>query len=152
MRFLTHMQMSEGARVFRLRGSPLATIAALVGSAWFTATAMAQPLSLPLEIRQPDTLWDLQSQRGVPISTTVNTNIGSDGRMTNYNESGSALLPTTNQFASLVSFGGIPGLTSNDWFAVSNSVILKNGTNVFSATVANEMKLPVALSNGAVVM
>lgn len=29
--------------------------------------------------------------------------------MTNYNESGSSSRPTTNQFAGMISFGGIPG-------------------------------------------
>ena len=130
-------------------GLRLLALALVLGSGLM---ASAQPLALPLEIRQPDTLWNLQSQRGVPISATVNTSIGSDGRMTNYNESGSALLPTTNQFASLISFGGIPGHVFNDWLAISNSAILRNGTNAFSATVANEMILPVGLSNGVVVM
>src|ERR1043166_287645 len=125
------------------------TAAVLLG---VPAALLAQPLSLPLEIRQPETFWNLQSVRGVPISTTVNTNIGSDGRMTNYNESGSALLPTANQFAGLVAFGGLPGLSSNDWVTVSNSVILRAGTNAPWTTVANEMKLPVATSNGAIVL
>ena len=136
----------------RGRRSALRALLAAVGILGVPAALFGQPLPVPLEYRQAETLWNFQSQRGVPISTTVNTNIGSDGRMTNFNESGSALLPTTNQFAGLISFGGVPGLVSNDWVAVSNSAILKPGTNVFSATVAAQMGLPMALSNGAVAM
>lgn len=106
--------------------------------------------TLPLEIRQPDTTWNFRSQRGVPISSVVGVPPGSDGRMTNRNESGSALLPTTNQFRGFISFGGIPGLVSNEWVAASNSAILKAGSSAFSATVARDMKLPVGLSNSAV--
>ena len=140
----------SGAVKRRERRSLLAIFGILAGVACLTATGFAQ--LLPLEIRQTSTLWNFQSQRGVPISTTVNTNIGSDGRMTTVNESGSALLPTTNQFASLVSFGGLIGLASNNWVAVSNSTLLRSGTNIFSATVANEMQLPVGRSNGVVVV
>jgi hypothetical protein len=119
----------------------------------FSATgALAQPLALPLEIRQPDTLWNFQSQRGVPISTVSNVPPGSDGRMTNFNSSGTGLLPTTNQFKNLVAFGGVPGLKLADWLARSNSTILRNGTNVFSATVATEMRLPVGNTTTGMVM
>src|SRR5258707_10787894 len=109
MKFLTRVLVSDAAgastrfniALRRRERAPHAIFAALMGVAWLSATAFAQPLALPLEIRQPDTLWNFQSQRGVPISTVSNVPPGSDGRMTNYNESGSALLPTTNQFASL---------------------------------------------------
>ena len=114
--------------------------------------ALAQPVSLPLEIRQPDTLWNLQSQRGVPISTVSNVPPGSDGRMTTVNESGSSLLPTTNQFRGLISFGGIPGLKLADWLARSNSTVLRSGTNAFSALVATEMKLPLGNTTTGLVM
>src|ERR1043165_1798429 len=53
----------------------------------FPAVLFAQPLALPLEIHQSDTLWNLQSVRGVPITTNVDATIGSDGRGTNYSES-----------------------------------------------------------------
>jgi hypothetical protein len=120
---------------------------------WFSALgALAQPLALPLEIRQPDTWWNFQSRRGVPISTVSNVPPGSDGRMTIINESGSALLPTTNQFRNLISFGAAPGLVLADWLARSNSTILKNGTNAFSATVAAEMKLPLGNTATGLVM
>ena len=139
-----------GAVKRRERRSLLAIFGILAGVACLTATGFAQ--LLPLEIRQTSTLWNFQSQRGVPISTTVNPAIGSDGRMTNFNESGTSILPTTNQFAGMVSFGGIPGLSSNAWVTVSNSTILKAGTNRFSGVVAEQMNLPRATSNGVVVM
>jgi hypothetical protein len=107
---------------------------------------------LPLEFRQTDIFFNFQSQRGVPISTNLNVPPGSDGRMTTINESGSALLPTTNQFRGFVAFGGTPGLTRAAWQAASNSVALRNGTNAFSGSLAQQMGLPVALSNSTVVM
>ena len=95
------------------------------------AALSAQPLSVPLEFRQSATLFNFQAQRGVPISTVTNDPPGSDGRMPTVNDSGSVLLPTTNQFVGYVSFGAIPGLTSNAWRTASNSVLLQ-GTNAFS--------------------
>ncbi|MBL9137535.1 MAG: hypothetical protein JNK85_16805 [Verrucomicrobiales bacterium] len=124
----------------------------LIGLASVAPIARAQSLTLPLEIRQPNTIWNLQSVRGVPISSVVNQPPGSDGRMTNRNESGSALLPTTNQFRGFVSFGGVPGLTSNQWISVSNSPILKAGNGAFSGNLAAEMRLPLARSNDAVIL
>src|SRR5882724_5480560 len=101
--------------------SPL-TVALLMGAG---ATLLAQPIPLPLAFRQTDPLFNLQSQRGVPISTVTNDPRGSDGRMPTDNDSGSVLLPTTNQFQGFISFGGIPGLTSNAWRVASNSVLLQ---------------------------
>ncbi len=123
---------------------------------WVLVSPGALAQSLPLrtiEFRQSDTPFNLQSQRGVPISSTNGIPPGSDGRMSTTNESyGSLNIPTTGQFSSLVPFGGLPGLTRSDWQAVSNSVILQPGTNAFSDVVAQQMRLPVALSNGTVVM
>src|SRR5436190_10001518 len=92
---------------------------------------LAQPLSLPLEFRQSAALFNYQSQGGVPLSTVSNVPPGSNGRMPTGNESGSALLPTINQFAGLISFGGLPGLTSNAWQTAAYSALLQ-GTNEFS--------------------
>src|SRR5262245_51632567 len=85
------------------------------------ASLFAQPVSLPLEFRQKATRFNFQSVRGVPISTVPNLPPGSDGRMPVLNQSGSVLLPTTNQFGGYLSFGAIPGLTSNAWQAARNS-------------------------------
>lgn len=129
--------------VSTLRQSSFA-ILVLIG----TVLAHAQPIVQPVELNQTLTPFNLQSQRGVPISTTVNTNIGSDGRMSATNDSfGSVLAPTTNQFRGLLPYGGVPGLTLSNWQAVRNSSILSNGTASSFATAAAEMKLPVGYSN-----
>ena len=131
---------------------PFLTVAWLLGAA---AVVCAQPLKLPLEFRQGDTLFNFRAQRGVPISTNVNPAIGSDGRMSNFNESAGlpfppGLFPTNNQFRGLISFGGIPGLTLSQWQVVSNNAGLRNGTNAFSGTVAQAMGLPVGTSNNVI--
>src|SRR3954447_3901467 len=105
------------------------TAACLLGAA---AGALAQPLTLPLEFRQGDTRFNYQSQGGAPIGTN--------------NDSGSGLLPTTNQFSGFISFGGIPGLAQSDWLVSSNSPLLR-GSNAFNGVVAVAMKLPVGYSN-----
>lgn len=91
---------------------------------------------------------NLQSATGVPISSTVNTNIGSNGRMV----LGADLIPpTTNQFASLLSYGGV--LARPDWTNLTNSANapLLRGTNAFSLAVAKAMGLPMG-SNGVVIV
>ena len=113
--------------------------------------AMAATL-VPLEFRQTDTLYNLQSQRGVPISSVSNSPAGSDGRMpatSVINESGSYNPATSDQFTGLISFGGGIGLTSADWMAVSNSAPLKAGTTAFSGALAAEMKRPVGRADGS---
>jgi len=107
------------------------------------AALFAQPLPLPLEIHQDLTLYNLRSQRGVPISTVSNVPPGSGGRMTIANQSaGSVNLPTTNQFKGFLSFGGLPGLRSNVWSQLNTYTDLVNGTGPFSPTLATEMGLP----------
>ncbi len=108
--------------------------------------------TLPLEFHQPETTYNLQSLRGVPISSTTNTTIGSDGRLPlpGANESGSSLPATTNQFRGFMGFGAIPSPTNR--VAVSNSTTLKNGNTAFSANVAAAMQLPMGKSNNVVVM
>jgi hypothetical protein len=63
------------------------------------------------------------------------------------NESGSVLQPTTNQFIGFVSFGAIPGLTSNTWRTVSNNAALRAGSSNFNGTLARIMGLPIGTSN-----
>jgi len=132
-------------RLFRL----LLCLGAVCGPIW---VAVAQPLPLPLEFRMTGILFNYQALRGVPISTVSNVPPGSDGRMSTLNESGSALLPTTNQFHSMISFGAVPGLSAADWAAVKNSSVLRAGVTPFSGAVAAEMRLPVGRSNNAVVI
>ena len=109
-------------------------------------------LALPLETRQESTPNNLQSQRGVPLSSTVSNPPGSDGRAPTQAQQiadGLTINPSSaGQFQSMISFGGVPGLAYADWQTVSNSTILNQGTTPFSATVAEQMRLPAALSNG----
>ncbi|MFT5491447.1 MAG: subtilisin-like proprotein convertase family protein [Limisphaerales bacterium] len=95
----------------------------------------------PLEIRQHLVPNNLQSDFGVPI--------GGDAPAGN-ESAGSVNPPGLNQFQGLVSFGAIPGLTSNEWRTVSGSAVLNDGMTEFSAAVAQQMRLPVARSNGVV--
>ena len=108
----------------------------------FAHGVSAQTPILPLQINQPATLWNYQSQRGVPISINTNTP-GSDGRLPTTVE-GDPLNPpaTINQFKGFLAFSGVPGLLSNDWSALKGFPDLVAGTNPFSSLVASEMKLP----------
>ena len=68
------------------------------------------------------TTFNLQSVTGVPITSTVNTNIGSNGKMvvsTNTTDAAYNLPPTTNQFASVFSYGGGVGVTTANGVRVS---------------------------------
>ena len=107
---------------------------------------------LPLELRMgdPNMTHNLQSQRGVPISATAGIPPGSDGRMpSGQNESGSYNPGATNQFASLIAFGGGPGLTLAEWQAVGNSAALKGGVTPFSGDLAVEIKRPLGRASVA---
>ncbi|MDB6028879.1 MAG: hypothetical protein JWM68_5102, partial [Verrucomicrobiales bacterium] len=106
----------------------------------------------PIEFRQVEITYNLQSTKGVPISTTNNNPLGSNGRMPlpAANESGSNLPGNTNQFRGFMGFGAIPSPTNR--VALSNSTTLKNGVTAFSANVAKEMQLPMGKSNNVVVM
>ncbi len=103
---------------------------------------------VPFEFRQQETFYNLQSMRGVPISSVSNSPAGSDGRMpTGMTESGSYNTPTINQFNGMVGFGAMAVRTN--WQALSNSPLLL-GANPFSASVATAMQLPRAYSNNTV--
>jgi hypothetical protein len=75
--------------------------------------ALGQALgqTLPLEIRQDKTLYNYQSAKGVPISTTVDAAIGSDGRAPTASAQGASSLtinpPTANQFSGFISWGAV---------------------------------------------
>lgn len=124
--------------------------------AGISESVLALTVPLPLEFRQDAITYNLQSRRGVPISTVVGTPPGSDGRSPTQSQQEADGLtlnpPTTNQFRSLISFGSIPGLVQTDWMAVSNSTVLQQGTTPFNGAVAEEMRLPLARSNNVVVL
>ncbi|MCX6902634.1 MAG: hypothetical protein NTW03_03990, partial [Verrucomicrobia bacterium] len=116
----------------------------LLGGLLVCAGATYGALQLPLQFSQDTMLYNLQSLRGVPISSVSDNPTGSDGRMpVGLKESGTGNLTTPNQFRGYTAFGGVPAHT--DWAAVSNSPSLR-GTNAFSALVATEMQLPCAYS------
>ena len=126
----------------------LLTAACLFG---VPVSLLAQKISLPLEFRQNEIPYNFQSTNGVPISTDRDVFIGSDGRMTNYNESTASpfppgFFPTNRQFRGFISFGSVPGYTSNAWQVASNSLLLR-GANAFSGNVALAMNLPLGTSN-----
>jgi Putative Ig domain len=106
-----------------------------------------------VELRQDLTPYNFLSQSGVPISTTTNDPPGSNGLMpTNNESSGSVNLPTANQFQGLLSFGAVPGLTSNEWINLTNYADLEAGSAAFSGGVAEEMGLPVGKSGNTVAL
>ncbi len=116
------------------------------------ATAVGQ-VALPIEFRQTETQFNYQDQRGVPISQTVGNPVGSDGRQPTGNEStGIFAPPSAKQFQNFMSFGAIPGLKEADWRAVSNNAALHAGNTAFSGALAEEMKRPMAVSDGVVHM
>lgn len=120
----------------------------------FALQVRAQSIALPLQIRQLETTYNLQSQRGVPISNVISNPPGSDGRMSLTNEStGLIQSPQSGQFKGLLSMGAVPGLTQSRWKTLTNSASLNAGTsNLFSA-LATDMKRPLAQdANGNVVL
>ncbi len=121
-----------------------------------TSLLWAHTIKVPLEVNQDLTLVNFQSLRGVPLSSTNNTPVGSDGRVSTQvaqiADGLTANPPTQNQFQGMSFLGGIAGLTSNEWQLVKASTILSNGVTAFGGATAAEMKLPVAKSNNAVVL
>ncbi len=118
--------------------------AALVAAAWLAGLGAQADSLVPLGFLQDSIPYNLQSQRGMPISSVTNTPPGSDGRMTLVNESfGSYNPPTTNQFQNFLALGAGPGLVLADWQTRSNSPYLQ-GSNSFSDVVATQMQLPLA--------
>ncbi len=95
-----------------------------------------------IQFSQYATTVNLQSQRGQPISTSVNTNIGSDGKAPTVDSStGGAANLTARQFAGLFSFGGVTAPT-NDLTLLTNNPYL-TGASSFSSNVARAMQLPI---------
>lgn len=88
------------------------------GALWLSLAGLAgvSP-QLPLEIQQHLTTFNLQSKRGVPLSTTAGTPVGSDGRAPDPTS-------TPKQFQSWVGFGGLT-------LSKSNYVAVLKGVNVY---------------------
>src|SRR5690349_9939805 len=73
---------------------------------------IARSSAATLEIRQNDTLYNLQSYHGVPLSTISGNPPGSDGRAPNPNTDPiqaaiTVNAPTLNQFQSFISYGAV---------------------------------------------
>lgn len=112
-------------------------LVALLGGA---GRSRAQTITA-VQLTQNGATINLQSQRGQPISTSVNTGIGSDGLApTVDSSSGGAANLTARQFAGLISFGGGAATTNNLILQTNNPYL--QGTNGFSAVVAQNMQLP----------
>ena len=94
--------------------------------------------------------FNLQSQRGVAITTTSNTAIGSDGLAPSANSStgfSADYPPTTNQFASLLSFAAVTATTNNALLSTNNPLL--TGSSAFSGPVARAMQYPVGTTPNA---
>jgi hypothetical protein len=107
----------------------------LLGGCLATWGAWAQapnpPVVPPLEIRQDSTPYNLQSTNGVPISSTIGSPPGSDGRVPSSQPAGMTQLPPTpNQFQGMISFGALatPGVdrTNNLNSSLSYAANAKN--------------------------
>jgi len=106
-------------------------IAALwVGTFFNLYGAEQESLTPPLEIKQDNTSYNLQSIRGVPIPAGV---AGSDGRLTNYpNNIGASQNPASDhQFHGFIAYGGlaIPNKDSRSNLVTSLNYA-KNATNL----------------------
>ena len=97
-----------------------------------------------VQITENATTINLQSERGVPISTTVNTSIGSDGMQPTVDSSGLGNTPTIHQFATFMNFGSVTATTNNSLLKTNNAFL--QGTNSFGLAVATNMQLPVGTS------
>ncbi len=111
--------------------------------------------ALPVELRHVNSSgenwFNFQSQGGVPISRTANVPLGSNGKQpSTVDPDGLPANITNRQFGAVLPFGATAGRVEAAWRASSNSIILRAGVAAFSGTVAQQMGLPVALSNGVV--
>jgi hypothetical protein len=123
-----------------------ALLLCLLSGAW---SLSAQQITAVQFSQNASVVINLQSQRGQPISTAVNTGIGSDGMAPTIDSStGGAANLTTRQFAALVSLGGVTATTNNLAMQTNNPYL--QGTTSFSAVVAQNMQLPVGADSTGV--
>ena len=112
--------------------------------------AASAAISTPLQLLQLDTFYNLQSQRGMPISSIPNSPPGSDGRVPDgLNESGTYNLITSNQFQSVLTFAAAPSATNH--LLLSSSPVL-DGSYALSGQVAEAMQRPRGYSNTTVAL
>ena len=112
MKAATHSSRLAGkfAGVALRKASFLRRGAVLLSASFFAAELLAQLPALPLEIRQHVTTYNLQSERGVPLSATEDDPPGSDGRApTQAQQAADGLTlnpPSVGLFRGMVVFGG----------------------------------------------
>jgi hypothetical protein len=127
----------------RLFGRRLNWLGLLVLGVGLAAHAPAQTLVLPLQQTQDRTPYNLQSQRGVPLSGTPNVPPGSDGRLT-------GSVGTSNQFQSFLVFGSLAHPLQASENAAVNVTRLVPGDNL--AMRAQKTGLPVSSNFTGVVL
>lgn len=130
----------------------LSTLLCLTGLLGGAGWLKADQLTSILYVQNGATI-NLQSQRGVPISTVTNAAAGSDGQMpttltSNDANNGAPVTPSTNQFRGFLSYGGVHAPTNLSQLTNYSSTFLSGRTN-FSPGVALAMQLPMFnFSNG----
>lgn len=96
------LKWQRGRRIgLGLRPSRAAIVSLLLISSGISASAVG--LTLPLELVKSDIPYNLQSTNGMPLSHVEDIPPGSDGRAPHIPSNP----PTTNQFSSLLIYGGI---------------------------------------------
>jgi len=117
---------------------------------WTGAGRLLAQQITALEFSQSATTYNLEAVGGVPISMVVGNPPGSNGKLAATNVLGVPSPVTTNQFESLVSFGGLSAPTN--WVILNSNSAYLSGTNHFSGVLAQAMGLPIGQSNGLAVM
>ena len=118
----------------------LRNTALVCGGLLLAGGALAQ--TLPLEVRQDATLYNLQSTNGMPISHLKDNPPGSDGRAPGPNP---GPIGTPNQFQSLIVFGGLATPRN------ANHILIPGKSYAANSAEAN-LDLPRGTSNNTVVL
>jgi len=147
-------------RVYRLLSVPALALGCALGALTATEASAQVVANLPTQTPMLATnYFNYSSTRGVPISSVVNTPVGSDGRQATTNSSmASATVvstdtPTPNQWRAIQVFSAVPALTMSSWQTVSNVAYLNQGTNAFSGQVGvDSQRMPVFGSGGSMIL
>jgi hypothetical protein len=146
-------------RVYRLLSVPALALGCALGALTDTEASAQVVANLPTQTPMLATnYFNYSSTRGVPISSVVNTPVGSDGRQATTNSSmASATVvstdtPTPNQWRAIQVFSAVPALSMSSWQTVSNVAYLNQGTNAFSGQVGvDSQRMPVFGSGGSMI-
>ena len=149
MKAATHSSRLAGkfAGVALRKVSALKRGAVLLSASFFAAELLAQLPALPLEIRQHVTTYNLQSERGVPLSATEDDPPGSDGRApTQAQQAADGLTlnpPSVGLFRGMVVFGGLAAPRTPQNLDETDQIGAENAVNI---------NLPVGRANNTVVV